>query len=416
MKIALYGLSGSGKNYLVDRLTKYFGQNLLHINGSDTLNKLAECFFSKSLKDTDESEKKYLRIAFCENIKQSNSNSQNIVVDGHYSFLRKGEPDTVFTDHDRDAYDIFFYLDTPANKIIEYANKAAVKKDIASMSEKEIDDWKDFEIRSLKKICIGLQKELIVLDNNIEDTTDYFEELLFRKRGMTLDSAEIAEKMMLEYNDAIKNHNKIILLDCDRTISENDTTYDFCEFIGIEKKLLKEIFAGERYSMYQFFRAAKLYTKKKDDIYEKASDYAAGKAILNRPLIDDINCCIGEHLTIGITSGIFETWRKIQLWHGFPDILIGGNDLNKDKFLVSASVKYYLARRLREKGKHLTAVGDSTVDIDMLEEADRGFIIAQEKLNLGVKQYFCMEKTKISQPEYSKFLYSEIATQKGVCV
>jgi adenylate kinase len=417
VKIVICGLSGSGKNYLIDRLTKKFSQKLLHINGSGTLNKLAESIFSKPLKDTDESEKKHLRIAFCEKIKKSHANTQSIIVDGHYSFLNKGKYETVFTDKDSDVYDIFFYLDTPAGKIIENANKIAVKKDISFMSEKEINEWKDFEILSLKKICLNLQKELIVLDNNIEDTLDYFEELLFKKREVILDSAKIAEDTLLKYRSIIDNHNKIILLDCDRTLSVNDTTYDFCDFAGIEKKMLKGIFLGERYSMYQFFRAAKLYAQKEDSIYETASDYAASKAILNEPLIDDINSHIGEYLTIGVTSGILATWRKIFFQHGFsPNILIGGNNLSKDKILVTATVKYYLAKLLRENGKRLIAIGDSIADIAMLEEADKGFIIAQEKLSPGVERYLSAKKTKIFQLEYSRFKYSGIPVQQEIYI
>jgi hypothetical protein len=418
MRIGLYGISRSGKNFLIDSLVKYINQKqektLFHVNGSGTLDAISRRLFSIPLNDTTEEQKELLRSAFCDEVTSLNNGFKHIIVDGHYSFPENDTFEVVFTGKDRDLYDVFFYLDTPAGKILEYANKDSLKKNVALMAEKEIESWKDFEIDGLRNICLAQNKELIVLDNNTEDALDFFERYILDNTGITLNAEKIAQSIITEHRDIIDRHTNIILLDCDRTISNNDTTYDFCSYLGINKIILKEIFAGERYSSYQFFRAAKVYTQKTRALYDNAGIHAAGKAVLNHSLVDDIKNNGKEYLSIGITSGILKTWETIRSQLGFPRIIVGGSNLNTDRIIVSRSVKYQLARMLRVKGKHIIAVGDSAVDIDMLEEADKGFIVAQEKTSNGIAEYFKKTKSKVMQLAYNQYYYGDVTTKGGI--
>jgi hypothetical protein len=412
MHIGLYGISRSGKNFLIDSLVRHINRlsekTLFHANGSGTLDAISLRLFSQPLKDTTEEQKERLRSIFCDEITGLNNGFRHIIVDGHYSFPQSNEFKTVFTNKDRDLYDTFFYLDTPAKKIIEYANNDSVKKNVAFMNENEIDAWKNFEIGELRKVCSAKNKELIVLDYNTEDCLDYFERYLFNNTGIILDTEETVRSMIAEHRELIGKYDKILLLDCDRTLSNNDTTYDFCGFLGIEKNALKNIFARERYTSYQFFRAAKLYAQKDLVLYNNSGIKAAGKAILNQPLIEDIKNNGKEYLSIGVTSGILKTWKNIQMNIDFPQIILGGSNLNTDKIIVSRAVKHQLVKFLHREGKYVIAVGDSAVDIDMLEEADRGFIVAQEKINSSIAAYFKKTASKIVQLAYSPYHYDTI--------
>ena len=40
-----------------------------------------------------------------------------------------------------------------------------------------------------------------------------------------------------------------------------------------------------------------------------------------------------------------------------------------------------------DKGKHVVAIGDSMIDIPMLEAANKGYLVAHEKLNKAVESY-----------------------------
>jgi phosphoserine phosphatase len=418
MNIALYGVPRSGKNHLIkfllESINSKVAKTLYYVNGSGNLNRLSNDKYGIPFKETDEDQKKLLRLMFCDELITLKNDYHHKIVDGHYCFFKNQSFDAVFTDKDRDVYDIFFYLDTPTDIIIKQANLGKEKKDIASMSLAQINKWKEFEIQSLRKICLAHNKEFVVIDNNIEDCIDFFETLLIGTRDVLLDSKEIAKHIINKHKKQIDEYRNIIILDCDRTISNNDTTYDFCLRMNIDKQILKNIFSGEYYTLYQFFRTAKLYAEKNLSIYESASIHAFKKAILNTSLIKDIKQNGSNYLCIGITSGILRTWEKIRDEYQFPDIIEGGSNLKTDKIVVSREVKYYLVKFLCEEGKYVIAVGDSIVDIDMLNEASKGFIVAQEKASETIKKYLSINKTEIMQLGYSKLHYNELNCKRSL--
>jgi phosphoserine phosphatase len=418
MNIAVYGISRSGKNYLIERLLESINgkvaNTLFHVNGSGILDKLSNRKFGIPLQDTDENQKKQLRLMFYDEFDIAGSGYKHKIIDAHYCFYREDDFKIAFTNKDRDKNDIFFYVDTPADVIIKQANFDSKKKDVAFMSEEKINKWKEFEIQSLRKVCHDHDKEFIVLDNNVEDCVDFFETLLLGTRNILLDSKTIAKHMINEHQELIDKHKNIVILDCDRTLSNNDTTYDFCTLMDIDKHELKNIFRGEHYSSYQFFRAAKLYAKKDIAIYKNAGIYASEKAIMNTSLIEDIKHNGGDYLSIGITSGILETWEKIQEKYNFPCIIAGGSNLKTNDSIISRTAKYYLVKFLREDGKYVIAVGDSMVDLDMLNQADKGFVVAQNKINRTIKTYLSTNTSKIMQLEYNKMYYQGITTKRSL--
>jgi phosphoserine phosphatase/adenosyl cobinamide kinase/adenosyl cobinamide phosphate guanylyltransferase len=418
MNIIIFGVSRCGKNYFIERLLESINRKvantLYYVSGSGTLDKFSKEIYGIPLKNTEEWQKKYLRLLFCDELLKNNNNYKHKIVDGHYCFCKKDNFEVVLTDNERDVYDIFFYLDTPASVIIEQANKDEEKKDVAFMTEEKVNEWKEFEIQSLREIALNYEKEFIVLDNNIEDCIDYFETLLLETRDTLLNSKLIAEHIINKNQKIIDEYKNIILLDCDRTISDNDTTYEFCKTIGIDKHKLKNIFSGERYTLYQFFKVAMLYAREDITMYEKASEDAMEKAIMNVPLMEDIKQNGNKYLTIGVTSGILRIWEKMQEKQCFPYFIAGGSNIKTDKIIVSRAVKYYLVKLLKKKGKHIIAVGDSMVDIDMLKEADEGFVVAQEKINPSVDVYLRSNKTEIKQLIYNKMYYDDIPIKRSL--
>jgi phosphoserine phosphatase len=282
------------------------------------------------------------------------------------------------------------------------------------MAETDIEAWKRFEIQALRKICEAAGKEFVVLDNTIADCIDYFETLLLGTRPVLLSSVKIAERIIDENRALIRNARKIILLDGDRTMTNNDASWRFCELLGIGKETLDDIYRGGHYSLYQFFRAAKLYATFAPASREEAARRAGEEALINEALLTDILQNGAGALTIGITSGILETWRNIQTRFHFPAILAGGSNLERDRYIVGRAVKYHLARLLRAAGKYVIAVGDSDIDLAMLEASDRGFIVAQEKRRPSLERYFQTPDTKIMQLAYSVFQYDGLETKQSL--
>ena len=170
MKIALYGVSRAGKDYLLERVVQsLLAQNItaIHIKGSATLNELAQQEYGISLKSTNEAQKHILREHFIDLVQQKSQEYDVIFVDGHYAFIDGDDFNIVFTEADKYCYDHFFYLDTLSEMILQFSRQFPKNKLDLSIQLDEISAWKQFEIKGLQKNCTDLGKELVILD---EDT------------------------------------------------------------------------------------------------------------------------------------------------------------------------------------------------------------------------------------------------------
>ncbi|MBN2769240.1 MAG: HAD hydrolase family protein, partial [Spirochaetes bacterium] len=139
-----------------------------------------------------------------------------------------------------------------------------------------------------------------------------------------------------------------------------------------------------------------------------AATKAFSELKLNESLMNNVNS-LEKGYTIGITSGVYQIWELIKEKNTIISDLIGCSNLDKLKYIITPSVKKHVTSELKRKGKKVIALGDSIIDIPMLEESDEGYIVAHEKVNSCVKKYFENNpETRISQLEYSKFKYESI--------
>lgn len=173
MKIAIYGVSRSGKNFMIEKLVKQLGNNAFHLNGSLTLNKMAANRFNCSFIELGEREKSYLRKEFTRIIDSKDTQYKYVFVDGHYAFMDKDEYKVVFTSEDKFIYDAFFYLDTPSNMIIEFSRNSIGEKKNTLITEREIEKWKQFEIKEMSELCKQVNKDLIILNNEVNISIEF---------------------------------------------------------------------------------------------------------------------------------------------------------------------------------------------------------------------------------------------------
>ena len=418
MKIVLYGVSRSGKNYLIERLAQELNKNgnsgLFHLEGSVTLNEMGQEKYGKKFKHLTETEKDVLRKLFTAVIGEKEKLYNNIIVDGHYAFIDGEDYKTVFTDSDRDAYDSFFYLDTPSDMIVSFSQKTVGEKNNMSITADEISRWKQFEIKNLNTICNKMDKELIILDENTANSIEFISKFIAEKESTPFSAKTIATHMITQNIDKIEKYKKIFVLDCDKTISNNDVTYDFCYTINIDKSKLKENFVNDRYSLYQFFNMAKLYSEKTTLELENACKFAKSKVSINHELIEQIKNECEEYLFIGLTSGVHMVWESIANEICFPQFVLGCDNLEMPSYLVSAQVKYEFVKQLQSMGYLVNSIGDSLIDAPMLEASDNGFIVAHEKLSAGMVTYFKDNESRIKQLSMSSFKYENVSTVKGV--
>lgn len=156
MKIAIYGISRSGKNYFIDKALKYFqerGTKLHYISGSQTLNEMAERNYGKAFQFLSPNEKQLLREDFAKKLNVQEKIHENIVVDGHYAFYdEKKNLYRVFTEFDRDAYDCFFYMYALPSDILMRMRSSEGEKRNEAISEEQIDCWQNYEISEMSEV------------------------------------------------------------------------------------------------------------------------------------------------------------------------------------------------------------------------------------------------------------------------
>jgi phosphoserine phosphatase len=196
------------------------------------------------------------------------------------------------------------------------------------------------------------------------------------------------------------------LIDCDRTATAEDTTIPFFELNGWNLTALKNIFADDSYSHYQFWKQAKLY--KDFSKYPNIADFH-----LNSIVCDKISSLKKQdYIVYGLTSGVFEIWKQINEKYQLFESIIG-NDLSDSGIIISDFVKGFVSKLLKQKGYSVVSIGDSMCDIFMLEEANKGYIYAPNKLRPHVQKYIDEHsKTKIVQFARNSHQYAGILSEE----
>lgn len=344
MKIALYGLPCAGKTSLMKEL-----KNIKLIYGSEELNKLCNGHFS----ELPENEKKNVRIRYTEYV--NNLKDDTIISDGHYSFL----DNVVFTDEDRNLYDVFLYLYCNPQIILNRMKQSEKNAKYATLSNEVIRKWQNFELSSLRSECHKYGKDFYVIDDNELTSCKFQDFVVFLISGFS--TYGHAEQLVKKIRDIYPNPCELYITDGDKTIIKQDS-FRFC------CKGKTQIFDGNFYTGYQSY----LF---EHELKESTVDDGTVDQI-------EVNGFITEKIkdkkAIILSSGIKELWEKIAVRKHLLNVFADP--------MISADTKYYVVKLLREAGYRIIAYGDSKIDLYMLQEADEGFLFIGDKLSRSLRE------------------------------
>lgn len=404
MKVAIYGVSRSGKDYLIEELVKYLVQRkvpLYHVKGSETLNEISVSIFQKRFKVLAETEKDVCRKEFISRLSQLESQYTNIVVDGHYSFFDEDmNIYDVVTEDDLDCYDRFFYLDTDADDIIERMRSSTDEKKNDVYTKEDILRWKAYELDGLSYALIGRGKELHIINYRDEKALEYISEVMAGKYS----SPDIAKRLVASIK-LPHEYNTVILVDCDKTLSLEDTTDLVLKSKGIDGGELKNIYQGDRYSNYQAV-LAKGYLQQMGVSQMDSIGYINENITINKELIQDLKSK-KESLVIGITAGDNRVWENILENSGLEIMVLDA------EMIMSRFMKYYVMRELQLLGKFVIAIGDSMIDSLMLEYANKSYIISNKGYRDNIHDLLSRHEN-IHQLSYNGYRYDSIMTEDGI--
>ena len=277
MKLVLYGISCAGKDTFINKfLNKFLTDNssFKHIHGSKRLSEIAVEKFAADFQKVSAETQEQVRKAFACEL----SGMDNIIVDGHYCFPRGNGFETVFTEEDKNLYDVFLYLRVKPEEAHTRISVSYKNKGFKDLSIEELSQWQDKEISELRDICFTSHKEFIVLDEDFNRNLQFLN--LYISAYPKISAIETAGRIVSQINVQGSNSRKIALFDCDRTIVKEDTTIPFFELNNGQNKLLKEIFRGDVYTQYQFWRQQELY--KNFSVYPDIKQFAYNDCVLKK--------------------------------------------------------------------------------------------------------------------------------------
>lgn len=295
----------------------------------------------------------------------------------------------------------FVYLKSNETDIHKRIQDSEKNRRFASLSAEELHEWQCFEINKLREKCFYAKKDFIIIDDDLKNAVAYLSAYANNTR---FNSIEIARHIVDSI--VLSESKKIALIDCDRTTTAEDTTIPFFELNGGNLTALKTIFADDSYSHYQLWKQAKLY--KDFSKYPNTADFH-----LNSIVCDKISSLKKQgYIVYGLTSGVFEIWKQINEKYQIFESIIG-NDLSDSRIIISDFVKGFVSKLLKQKGYSVVSIGDSMCDIFMLEEADKGYIYAPNKLRPHVQKYIDEHsKTKIVQFAKNPHQYAGIISEE----
>ena len=402
MKIAIYGISRSGKDYFINDFIKSYNHSnnvsttFYHVSGSKLLREIALEEYKKEFDFLSELEKVKVRKKFISKVGDIEKEKGSIIVDGHYSFYDDNmNLYKVFTEFDLSFYDYYFYLDTNSVDVIERMKLSENEKK-KSYSIEDINRWKDYEIENMSNDLLILDKELHVIKYDDNLALDY---VLGVINGI-YDSKKIAPKLLNNIN--FDGYESVILTDCDKTLSCEDTTELSLKLLCKDNSKLKEIYQGDRYTNYQAL-SAKIYL---GDSFDKISmeniNEIRKNITFNKNLIEDLKTKRNAKI-LAITAGLSNLWEKLLNMEGLKVEVL------KTDLIMSKYIKYYVLRQIQKMGKYVIAIGDSILDSLMLRFANKSYIISNKGLRDNIKKLL-YSYPRIHQLEYSLYHYDGIQT------
>ena len=406
MIIGVYGISRVGKDYFISHIISNYNKAAKHIKGSYNLNRIANEKYNTDFKSLNNEERIIIRKLFTSFVKREEEQAKIIFVDGHYSFpINNEEFEEVITQDDIDLYDVFICLDRSSESI--YLNSLSDNKHYSDylLDVNNIDKWKKFDKFGLKRVVNLNHKKWIVINDFYDYTDDFFNDFL--SNYSIYDTLNSVKNIIndLEINKKLKR--EVILLDCDKTLSIDDMTTQVVEKAGLDMKTLKSIFSGDDYTDYQFYNLQKYITS--SEKYLNAITKIDKKSEMNSHLLQDLKNC-GNVTKIALTTGLADMWYEINSVNMIFDYLIGkGINNNYFNYYVTPRFKELFAKELVNRNYIVTAVGDSLIDVPMLESANKGILVAMKKLDKRVIRYLTENTdSKIKQFSYNAFRYENI--------
>ena len=394
MVVGIYGISGSGKTFLLHHLGRQLGEKEFKFyEGSEMINTVVPGGLD-AFHMMEEQDRAQWRQSAIDTIgKESAYSGKVAVVAGHVMFWPEEQEagQLVFTENDSKVFKYILYLDTPV-EIVAQHRLDDTERGRPSVSVSHLRKWQQEEKTHLRDLCrrnsillslvspgpMLLEKVSMLLQNFKSHTEEYN---LSRAKSR-LDDPVVAGKGELK---------TLLVLDADRTLAAEDTGALFWQRLShsqpseYNSSTLKSLFSSPLgYSFTAFRQATLLYEEAaNDEVFETLCQDVA-LAVTLHPHFVLLLRLVAEQKHVGavvVTCGLRRVWELVLKREGLSETVkvIGGGRV-ADDLVVTGAVKATLVANLQEAHHmYVWAFGDSPLDIGMLRKADRAIVVVGEE-------------------------------------
>lgn len=392
--IGLYGISGSGKTFMIDQLRQKLGEECFEFyDGSAVIDNVAPGGLAQ-FKGFSDAEKTYWRESAIKSVRLTCAERGKVgIVAGHFMFWPEGHPNGshVVTQEDLNTYTHILYLDIPAEVVVQRcANDQSRSRPRQSVDH--MRKWQASEKLELSQLCRE-HNMLFSLVTPGPSALRRVMEMLEDFRQHSEEHNNVLAQRLLDGTIAAKSGQlqTMLVLDADRTLAAQDSGALFWKKFSDagmplrEQSPLKTIFSSPlQYSYTAFRQAVLLYEDSlSDQDFDVLCDEVASVITLYpefASLLRQISTY--EHVgAVVMTCGLRRIWVKVLEKYDLSESIkvIGGGRI-ADDFVIYPELKSILVQRLRNVHKlYVWAFGDSPMDLGMLLDAHQAIVVVGEE-------------------------------------
>ncbi|KAF2164049.1 hypothetical protein M409DRAFT_57139 [Zasmidium cellare ATCC 36951] len=388
--VGIYGVSGSGKSHLLAQLKHELKDDrFLFWEGSEEIDAVVPGGL-EAFKALHHNEQARFRAAATDRIREQCTESGCVgVVAGHFMFWNEQEEQgqAVWTESDQNTFTHIVYLDIPPSQIDDMRRQDE-RRARESMSVRHLDLWKRTEEKSLRALCGThgiLFSRVFPYPALLPKVAALIRDFQRHTVERNLKRAEVAVDVLVQ--GAKAQLESMLVIDGDKTLAPEDTGELFWHRICTDRLSWdlqwspSAVFKSPLgYSYAAFRQVSLLYEEAVDE--EEFEDVCAYVAEQVNPYLDFVSLLkrTVDHAHVGaviVTCGIGRIWEKVLGIQGLShDIKVLGAGRISTDFVVTPAVKAAIVGRLRDTyGLHVSAFGDSPLDLPMLKMANKAFVV-----------------------------------------
>ncbi|KAL5925358.1 hypothetical protein ACKVV7_003430 [Pyricularia oryzae] len=399
--IGIYGLPGAGKTTLLSQLrqtTDILLRGYDFYEGSEVIDSVMDGGLAAFKKLPHADKQRHRATAVRQIGRDACNNGKSALVAGHFILPNDdldGGLQEVYTEADLETFTHIVYLKVPAEDICKQC-AADMQRKRASFPVEEVNRWQDVEVERLFHLCLDRGIVFATVSGGKETTVQRVADLCSFWNLSEQQNSDLAVSMASRMfsTTQLERCSNILVFDADRTLAPQDSGTLFVEK-GLSNghlrqpegtnNVLKTVFGGPLGYTHRAFQQVSVMLESFEcfnEKYDSICDTASNQITIYPEMITVLSQATRDPRVIPlvVTSGVRRVWEMALQRIGLQGIPIFGGGRVRDQYVVTPQTKATIVAWLAtvntgDHRRNVTVYGDSPLDIPMMAQAGRAFVI-----------------------------------------